>query len=29
MRVVVIMAAGEHFCAGISFAEFKNKSNKE
>jgi len=29
VRVVVIDAAGKHFSAGISLAEFKNKTNKE
>jgi len=29
VRVVVIKAAGKHFCTGISLAEFKDKTNKE
>jgi enoyl-CoA hydratase/carnithine racemase len=29
IRVVVIKAAGKHFSAGISLAEFKNKTHKE
>jgi len=29
VRVVVIGAVGKHFSAGISLAEFKNKTNKE
>ncbi len=29
VRVVVIQAAGKHFCTGISLPEFKDKTNKD